>query len=65
MLKQLNGIAAGLLGLHGYPVESFSWPPAGRAPAPADPAAGRGAAAPRVAEAVAREPAPIDAALHC
>jgi hypothetical protein len=59
MLKQLNGIAAGLLGLNGYAVESFSW-----SPAPADPAAGRGAAAPRAAEPVTREPAPIDAALH-
>ena len=64
MLKQLNGIAAGLLGLNGYAVESFSWSPAGLAPAPADPATGRGAAAPRAAEPVTREPAPIDAALH-
>ena len=65
MLKQLSSIAAGLLGLHGYPVESFSCPPARRAPAFADPAAGLGAATPRVAEPVAREPASIDAALHC
>jgi len=64
MLKQLNGITAGLLGLHGYPVESFPWSPARQAPAPADPAADRGAAAPRVAGSVARAPAPIDATLH-
>jgi hypothetical protein len=64
MLKQLNGIAAGLLGLHGYPVESFSRSPTRQSPTPAN-QAGRGAASPRAAEPVAREPAPIDAALHC
>ena len=65
MLKQLNGIAAGLLGLHGYPVEPISWPAKGPSSAPADPAARRNPAAPRVAEPVSRSPAPIDTALHC
>ena len=65
MLKQLNGIAAGLLGLHGYPVEPFSRPAPGPSPAPADPAASRNAVAPLVTEAVARQQAPFDAALHC
>jgi len=64
MLKQLNGIAAGLLGLHGYPVEPISWAPTRPSPALADPAAAA-AAAPRVAIPTPREPAPAAAALHC
>jgi hypothetical protein len=64
MCTQSNGLAAGLRGLHGYPVGWFPWSPARHPPAPADPAADRGAAAPRVAGSVARAPAPIDATLH-
>lgn len=65
MLKQLNGIAAGLLGLHGYPAEPISWAATRPSPVPADPAARRNAGAPLVTEAVSRERIPHDAALHC
>jgi len=64
MLKHLNGIAAGLLGLHGYPVEPIS-SAACTSPAPADPASRRSAATSLVTEVVARERASHDAALHC
>jgi hypothetical protein len=65
MLKQLNGIAAGLLGLHGYPVEPISSTATRESRALADPVVGRGTVAPVVTEAVARAQAPLDAALHC
>jgi hypothetical protein len=65
MLKQLNGIAAGLLGLHGYPVEPISSLATRRSSTLADPAAGRRPVAPLATEAAARKQAPFDDALHC
>lgn len=65
MLKQLNGIAAGLLGLHGYPVEPFSSAAACQPPALSDPAVGRGSVVPRATEATVPERNPLGAALHC
>jgi hypothetical protein len=65
MLKQLNGIAAGLLGLQGYPVKPFSWEAPRQPSTPSDPASIRPATAPGVAKPAARGHTAVGAALHC
>jgi hypothetical protein len=64
MLKELNGIAGGLLGLHGYPVQPFSWGAQAESKPAAEPV-NVPRAKPRDPAPKARKPASVATALHC